>query len=94
MQLVAYLCNLKKVATIGFVLGSNKVPSEGCCRGSKANMLKISKTNLGQDIFMFILIQNLYSHLFLSYRSHGYSVTAHPCYRAVGTHPTGMLSCI
>ena len=24
---------------------------------------------------------------------HGYSVTAHPCYSAVGTHPTGMLSC-
>ena len=24
---------------------------------------------------------------------HGYSVTAHPCYGAVGTHPTGMLSC-
>ena len=26
-------------------------------------------------------------------RSHGFSVTAHPCYGAVGTHPTGMLSC-
>ena len=26
-------------------------------------------------------------------RLHGYSVTAHPCYSAVGTHPTGMLSC-
>ena len=25
-------------------------------------------------------------------RSHGYSVTAHPCYGAVGTHTTGMLS--
>ena len=23
----------------------------------------------------------------------GVSVTAHPCYDAVGTHPTGMLSC-
>ena len=23
----------------------------------------------------------------------GYSVTAHPCYGAVGMHPTGMLSC-
>ena len=26
-------------------------------------------------------------------RPYGYSVTAHPCYSAVGTHPTGMLSC-
>ena len=26
-------------------------------------------------------------------RSHGYSVTAQTCYSAVGTHPTGMLSC-
>ena len=25
-------------------------------------------------------------------RPHGYSVTAHHCYSAVGTHPTGMLS--
>ena len=24
---------------------------------------------------------------------HGYSVTAPPCYGAVGTHPIGMLSC-
>ena len=24
---------------------------------------------------------------------HAYSVTAHPCHGAVGTHPTGMLSC-
>ena len=24
----------------------------------------------------------------------GYSVTAHPCYSAVGTHPTGMHSCL
>ena len=24
---------------------------------------------------------------------HGYSVTAHHCYSAVGTHPTGMISC-
>ena len=24
---------------------------------------------------------------------HGYSVTAHPCYGAVGTHPTGIFSC-
>ena len=24
---------------------------------------------------------------------HGYSATAHPCYSAVGTHPTGVLSC-
>ena len=27
------------------------------------------------------------------YRPHGYSVTAHPWYSAVGMHPTGMLSC-
>ena len=27
-------------------------------------------------------------------RPHGYSFTAHPCYGAVGTHPTGMLSCL
>ena len=26
-------------------------------------------------------------------RPHGYLVTVHPCYSAVGTHPTGMLSC-
>ena len=26
-------------------------------------------------------------------RPHGYSVTAHPCYGVVSTHPTGMLSC-
>ena len=26
-------------------------------------------------------------------RPHVYSVTAHPCYSVVGTHPTGMLSC-
>ena len=26
-------------------------------------------------------------------RSHGYSVTAHLCYSAVGTHPTVMFSC-
>ena len=26
-------------------------------------------------------------------RPHGYSVTANPCYNAVGTHPTGMISC-
>ena len=26
-------------------------------------------------------------------RPHGYSVTGHPCYSAVGMHPTGMLSC-
>ena len=26
-------------------------------------------------------------------RLHGYSFTAHPCYGAVGTHSTGMLSC-
>ena len=26
-------------------------------------------------------------------RPHGYSVTAHPCYGAVVTHPSGMLSC-
>ena len=26
-------------------------------------------------------------------RPHGYPVTAHPCYGAIGTHPTGMLSC-
>ena len=26
-------------------------------------------------------------------RPHGYSVTAHPCYSAVGTHSNGMLSC-
>ena len=25
-------------------------------------------------------------------RAHGYSVTAHPCYGAVGKHPAGMLS--
>ena len=25
---------------------------------------------------------------------HCYSVTAHPCYGAVGTHPPGMVSCI
>ena len=25
---------------------------------------------------------------------HGYSITAHPCYRTVGTHPTGMLPCL
>ena len=25
---------------------------------------------------------------------HGYLVTAHPCYSTVGTHPTGMLSCL
>ena len=24
---------------------------------------------------------------------HGYSVTVHPCYGPVGTHPTGILSC-
>ena len=40
---------------IWFVLRSKRVPSEGCCRSGKANMLKISKTNLGQDIFMFTL---------------------------------------
>ena len=27
-------------------------------------------------------------------RPHGYSFTAHPCYGAVDTHPTGMLSCL
>ena len=27
-------------------------------------------------------------------RPHGYSVTVHPCYGAVGMHPTGMLSCL
>ena len=27
-------------------------------------------------------------------RSHGYSVTAHPCYSVVGMHSTGMLSCV
>ena len=26
-------------------------------------------------------------------QSHGYSVTAHPCYSMVRTHPTGILSC-
>ena len=26
-------------------------------------------------------------------RPYGYSITAHPCYGAVATHPTGMLSC-
>ena len=26
-------------------------------------------------------------------RPHDYSFTAHPCYGAVGTHPTGMHSC-
>ena len=25
---------------------------------------------------------------------HGYSITAHSCYSAVGTQPTGMLSCL
>ena len=27
-------------------------------------------------------------------RPHGYSVTVHPSYGAVGMHPTGMLSCL
>ena len=27
-------------------------------------------------------------------RPRGYSVTARPCYGVVGTHPTGMLSCL
>ena len=27
-------------------------------------------------------------------RPHGYSITAYPCYGTVGTHPTGMLSCL
>ena len=27
-------------------------------------------------------------------RPHGYSITAHPCYGMVGTHPTGMLPCL
>ena len=27
-------------------------------------------------------------------RPHGYSVLARPCYSVVGTHPTGMLSCL
>ena len=27
-------------------------------------------------------------------RPHGYSVTVHPSYCAVGMHPTGMLSCL
>ena len=26
-------------------------------------------------------------------RAYSYSFTAHPCYRVVGTHPTGILSC-
>ena len=26
------------------------------------------------------------------YQPHGYSVIAHPCYGAIGTHPTGILS--
>ena len=26
-------------------------------------------------------------------RSHGYLVTAHPCYNTDGIHPTGMFSC-
>ena len=26
-------------------------------------------------------------------RPHGYSITAHPCYGTVGTHPPGMLTC-
>ena len=50
------LCNLKKVAIIGFVFGSKKVPREGCGRGSKANMLKISKTNLGKTSLCLLLI--------------------------------------
>ena len=27
-------------------------------------------------------------------RPHGYSVTAHPCYSAIGTHLAGILSCL
>ena len=38
----------------------------------------------------------MFSHACASHsvhcRHHGYSVTVHPCYGAVGTYPTGMLS--
>ena len=34
----------------------------------------------------------MFSQVFVHNRSHGYSFIARPCYGAVGTHPTGMLS--
>ena len=34
----------------------------------------------------------MFSQVFVHNRPHGYSFTAHPCYGAVGTYPTGMLS--
>ena len=36
----------------------------------------------------------MFSQVSVHNRPRGYSVTAHSCYGAVGTHPTGMLSCV
>ena len=36
---------------------------------------------------------NVFSQVSVHNRPYGYSFTARPCYGAVGTHPTGMLSC-
>ena len=35
----------------------------------------------------------MFSQVFVHNPPHGYSFTTHPCYCAVGTHPTGILSC-
>ena len=38
--------------------------------------------------------KGIFSQVFVHNRPHGYSFTASSCYGAVGTHPTGMLSCL
>ena len=35
----------------------------------------------------------MFSQVSVHSRAHGYSVTGHLCHGAVGTHPTGMVSC-
>ena len=51
-------------------------------------------------VYLFMLIDRkgkvMFSQVSVHNRSHGYLFTARPCYAhgAVGTHPTGMFSCI
>ena len=40
-----------------------------------------------------IMLSEAYVSHSVHNRPYVYSVTAHPCYGVVGTHPTGMLSC-
>ena len=47
----------------------------------------------GASVHFYLLQGKLMFSEAVHNRPHGYSVTAHPCYGALGTHPTGMISC-